>query len=98
MTQEIVDRLDQLIGLYQLANAELISQARERLRADPVVAALLDESEDWTPTGALKAKVAASKNVSEKTVQRRISELVDQKILLASGAGSTRTVKSGGLI
>jgi DNA-binding Lrp family transcriptional regulator len=98
MTQEIVDRLDQLIGLYQLANSEVITQARDRLRADDVVAKLLDETEDWTPTGALKAKVAITTGVSEKTVQRRISELVDQKILLATGSGANRSVKSGGLI
>jgi hypothetical protein len=98
MSDETNDRLDRLIGLFELANAAGLFAARASIRSDEVVAAILDYAEDWQAVGVLKSAVARSTNTSEKTVQRRIAELVDRRLLEAEGAAASRRVKSTGLV
>lgn len=97
MTESTDQRLDRLIGLFELAYSDEISAARQKIRTDPVVAAVLDATEDWVQVGSLKTAIANSEGTSEKTVQRRISEMVSQRLLQADGSAASRRVKSSGL-
>jgi DNA-binding Lrp family transcriptional regulator len=42
----------------------------------------------------VKTSVATAKNISEKTVQRRIAELVERRLLEVDGAAVARRIKS----
>lgn len=97
-TEDVVQRLDRLIALTELAYATEISRARDEMRSDPVTAAILDSTEDWSQSGPLKTKVSTATGSSEKTVQRRISELVEKRFLLVDGSGPSRRVKNASLI
>jgi len=94
----VLERLDLLLGVVQLAYAEQISAARAKLRSDPVVAAILDSSEDWVKTGDLVTQVVAASGASKRTVQRRVSELLTSRALAVQGAGSATSYRSTGLI
>lgn len=95
---EIVERLDRLTAILSLAFAKEISGARSEARADPVTAMVLDSAEDWIAAGKLKQSVSRTVAVAEKTVQRRITELLEMSALTARGNGPTRQYKRTGLL
>jgi hypothetical protein len=97
MAESTDQRLDRLIGLFELAYSDELAAARQKIRADSVVAAILEATEDWVQVGVLKTAVANTEKISEKTVQRRISEMVTQRLLQADGLAVSRRVKSTGL-
>lgn len=83
MDTDIVERLDRLIGLYELVNAEQLEAARAEARSDPATAAILERTDSWVGSGTLKSEIAVQLNTSEKTVQRRILELVTRGALVS---------------
>jgi len=93
----VLERLDRLIALYELVNGDQLMVARELALAEPVTGFLIKEAEEWTTAGALKSSVATKAGTSEKTVQRRIQELVGKKALLARKDGTNISYKSSGL-
>jgi hypothetical protein len=96
---QIVARLDTLIALFQFANADKIEEARTRVRADIVAAAILDAtSVEWVNAGELKSRIAKETNQSERTVLRRIANLVAQRALEQSGTGPRVRYRSTGLL
>lgn len=95
---DIIERLDTLIAITRLAHSDRIEQVRRETRADPVNAAILDAADDWTAAGALRSGVAKSVGQSERTVTRRISELVANGLLSQQGAGPTTKYRASGLI
>jgi hypothetical protein len=75
--EDVVARLDRVTALLQLAYREQIARARDEVLADKVNAALLKATASkYIAAGELKTKVAKSTKQSEKTVQRRIQDLV----------------------
>lgn len=97
--EEIVRRLDLLLGLIGLAFDEQISAARDRARNDPVTAALLDRAaDDWVAAGDLKAAVAKQTGTAERTVSRRLAELVSRRAMLQRGQTATTAYRSSGLL
>ena len=92
-------RLDRLIAIMQLAHADAISRARQTVLIDPVNAAVLEvAAEDWVAAGDLKARVAAETRQSERTVVRRIAQLVALGAVEQTGSGSKVGYRSTGLI
>lgn len=82
---EITKRLDTIISILQLAHSDEIQRARDRIRTDDASDHILDATAtDFVAAGELKRKVAKSSGDSERTVSRRIGELV------ALGALETR--------
>jgi hypothetical protein len=77
--EEILRRLDTLISILRLAHADEIEHARTRILSDPVNAAVLKATSGgkFVASGDLKAKVVKSTKQSEKTVQRRVLDLVE---------------------
>jgi hypothetical protein len=75
--QEVIKRLDTIISILQLAHSAEIQQARDRHLADPATEAVLDAAAtDFVAAGELKRKAAKSSGDSERTVSRRIGELL----------------------
>lgn len=80
--EEITRRLDTIISLIKLAHHESLSEARADALSDPVTAALVEAaSGEFLSAGKLKGVVAKATRQSEKTVQRRISDLVAMGVL-----------------
>jgi hypothetical protein len=92
---EITERLDSIIALMKLTNRERLEA--ERAKLDEVSKALLDATDVPAAVGALKKKVAQKTKQSEKTVQRRIGDLVAMGALTKTGGGATATYRSTGL-
>jgi hypothetical protein len=95
---DVVERLDKLIALFRLVNATALSAAKDAALSDPVVKLLLKECPDWRKAGELKSKVATIASTSEKTVQRRMQELVDEGVLIVRKDGQNLLYKDAGLL
>lgn len=92
------DKLDRIATILLLAFDEQISAARERFRADPVNAAILDATADWIGTTELQRVVADKASVSARTVRTRLSELREKKVLVSEGQGNQIQYKSAGIL
>jgi Lon protease-like protein len=83
---KVIRRLDALIAILRLAHSREIVEARTRIRADEVNNAVLEAAAtDFVGAGELKKTIAKATKQSEKTVQRRVADL------LAIGALEKRT-------
>ena len=97
--EEIIRRLDLLLGLVGLAFDEQIRAARDRAHADPVTEALLDRTaDDWVPAGDLKTAVAKQTGSAERTVGRRLAELVARRAMLQRGQTARTAYRASGLL
>lgn len=98
MTDEVVDRLDQIAAILRLAHREAIESARTSVRSDKVDAAVLDGSSQWIGAGKLQAAVVAKTKTSSRTVQLRIADLLAEGLLDKRGGGPTTEYRASGLI
>ncbi|KAB1661926.1 hypothetical protein F8O07_08605 [Pseudoclavibacter sp. CFCC 13796] len=96
--QEMLDKMDLLLGAVQLAYAEEIKTARADLRSDPVIAAILDTCEDWTASATVINEAVRVSESGKRTVQRRIADLIGKRALMSRGAGASMSYKSTGLL
>lgn len=97
MDEEIVERLDKVIALLQLAHADSIDATSNRIRSDKVYAAILDSTESWT--AASKVQAAAKKaGAARSTTSKKIVELIALGLLEKRGGGSTMAYRSTGLV
>lgn len=86
--EDVVTRLDLIVRLLRLSNAELIAEARKSILGDAVSQEIYDRSESWRPAGALISEVADAADVASRTVNRRLSEMVAKGVLETSGAST----------
>lgn len=99
MDQELADKLDTIIGLLNLAFAEPIQRARAAVLADPVNAAIVDAlGPAPMDAGVLQAAVKAATTQSERTVARRLSDLVAQGMVVRAGSGARVQYRLSGLL
>jgi DNA-binding transcriptional ArsR family regulator len=99
MDQDLAERLDTIIGLLNLAFAEPIERARAAVLADPVKAAVIDAlGSAPMDAGPLQAAVKAATGQSERTVVRRVSDLVAQGMVVRSGTGARVQYRLSGLM
>jgi len=85
---EVVRRLDAVIAILKIANKEALEEVRAKAQADEVTAAILDATEeDFVSSGELKRQVAAKTNQSERTVLRRIGDLLAMGLLERRSSG-----------
>lgn len=95
---EVTERLDTIIALLNLAFSEPIGRARKAVLDDPVAAAVLDAvGAGALSAGELKKTVAATTNQSERTVQRRITTLVSERVIEQIGSGPRTSYRATGL-
>lgn len=97
--QDIIERLDRLIAIQQIAHKDVLDSARSSIRADKVNAAILDVSTTtWVPAAKVQTTVAAKTKAGTRTIQRSIADLIAQGVLEKRGATSKTEYKSTGLI
>lgn len=96
--KEISHKLSQLISLTKLANKDLIQKAKEEVNKDKVFAKILEFSDGTLPSNQFKQKISNEAKVSKKTVQRRISQLLDMGALIAIRKGKEIYYKNSGLL
>jgi hypothetical protein len=98
--QEVLDRLDRLVGIVALAFDKEIAAARASLRKDPVHAAALDllDGTGWLSATYLRASVAKTSGQSEGTVARKMARLVDLGFLESAGATTNLKYRSRGIV
>jgi hypothetical protein len=93
----VVERLDTVSAVLQLAHHDRIEQARRQLRSDPINSVILDACEDWTSAGVIQ-KAAREAGGAERTVRSRLRELVARRALAERGAGPSRQYRATGLV
>jgi hypothetical protein len=96
--RELLQKLDTIIAILQLAFREPIEQARRDILSDPVAAAIVDSAADWVDSGTLQDRVAEATKQSKRTVQRRIAALVSQRVLEQIGSGPRIRYRTTNLI
>jgi Fic family protein len=97
--QEIVERLDRLMTLLEVALAPQLEQGREAVRKDPVDASILDlTAGKWIPTAKLQMQVEAKTETKDRTIRDHIKVLVERGFLQSQGGGRSTQYRSTGVI
>jgi hypothetical protein len=96
--EEIIRRLDRLIGILELTHRAHLQKVREAIRSDGTYDEILTLTVDETPAGTLSKAVQKKTGQSSKTVQRRITDLIELRALERTGAGAGTKYKATGLI
>jgi len=98
-TKDVVERLDQLIAIMKLANAKTLNEYKENISKDEVSQAILELLESGPlDYSTLYEKAAEKSGKSERTVQRRITELSDNKILSKKREGGNVLYQNSGIL
>ena len=95
---EILERLDKLVAIQQLAHREALESARVSIRADKVNAAILDATTKLTPAGKVVTDVRKKTGQSPATISRRIAFLMELGVVEKQGGGPATRYRSTGLI
>lgn len=95
--EEIVQRLDKVVAILQIAHADAIERTRTKIRGDKANAAILDTTAEWT--AAARVQAAATKAGSARsTTSKKIADLIESGMLEKRGAGKSIEYRSTGLI
>ena len=96
---EVLERLDLMLAVLQLAHQSDIERAASTLRADDISAAILDAcADDWVPAGKLTKAVAAQVKKSDRSVRDRLLQLTTKRAIKRRGAGPNVEYRSLGLV
>ncbi len=95
---EVLQRLDRIIAILQIAHKDEIDRARTEITADKIDAAILKATAKETPAGKVVKAAATKAKVSDRAVQEHIQRLVERGLLERSGGGPATTYKATGLI
>lgn len=95
----LLERLDRLTLLLELALAPQLKARRAELREDPVDAAIFDATaSEWIAAADLQKKVAATAKAKPRTIQRRLSALIETGLVVHKGGTRYAKYRSAGLI
>ena len=101
MTKEadLVDRLDRILAVLQLAHFDAIQRASAAIRRDPVSSAILETcTDDWVPAGEVRSRVAEKTGATTSVVKSRIAQLIARRALFERGSTSDRAYHSSNLV
>lgn len=88
--KDVVDRLDQLIVLWKLANRSVILKIKEEIMKDSVSRKILDLADGSRDYTNLAEEVSKTTGKSDRTAKGRISELSEK--------GAIRGIKKEGKV
>ncbi len=95
----LIERVERLTQVIELALAPQLETARAALRANPVDAAILDSgSNGWKPAAKLLAEVEAKTGKKKSAVHDRIATLSQRGFLEKQGGGPTTEYRSSEVI
>lgn len=95
---DVIERLDRLATIMQLAFREQIDNASAAVRADKVNAAILDGTKKLTPAATLKTAVMKKTKVGSSTYADRLAALIELGAVEKQGAGRASQYKATGLV
>lgn len=100
LADAVVERLDLMLAVLQLAHHDAIARAAVDLRTDDIVDAILEAcGEDWVPVAELKTRVKARvPAASETVITRRLGMLVARRAIQRRGATHTVAYRALGLV
>ncbi len=78
---EVTIQLNQIIALLKITFSEKLIEIKRTLLANPVNGRILELADGTRGANSLKDQVATDTDVSTKTVERRIIELVSRGLL-----------------
>jgi hypothetical protein len=95
----LLDRIDHLTRVLELALAPQLEAARASLRRDPIDAAILDAAAGgWKSPGKLQQQVEKRSGKKKRTVQDRIASLTDRGFLEKQGGGPTTEYRTNPVV
>ena len=97
LLREISRKLSQLIVLTKLSSSKFIEETKNEIRKDKVCRILLDLADGSLGASQLKQKVMAATKVSEDTVERRMSLLIEKGGLTPKKIGREVFYENSGL-
>jgi len=97
LLKEISRKLSQLLVLTKLSNSKVIAETKEEIKRDLVAQAILALANGLLSSLQLKEKVTEQTKVSEKTVQRRIVDLVEKGAITPIRKGTEVYYEDSGL-
>jgi len=97
LLKEISHKLSQLIVLTKLTNATQVKSVIEEIKKDQVAQIAIAIADGSLTSSQVKQKVTAQTNVSERTVQRRLAELVEKGVLIPVKRGNELYYEDSGL-
>lgn len=93
---EISRKLDQLIVLLKMSNRAALEEHRKRLERDKVYVRILEISDGSLSYSGLSKKLSEELGVAEITVKRKIADLREMGLLVATRkSGEVFYVNSG---
>lgn len=98
LLKEISLKLTQLLSLFKLVSKDIIRKAKEETNKDVVLVKILEFADGTMPAIPFKQKISNETTVSEKTVERRISDLVDMGALITIRKGKEIFYQNSGLL
>jgi hypothetical protein len=94
----LLERLDRLTGLLELALAPQIEAGRAAVRADEIDAAILDNASGaWKPAGKLQEAVAKKTGKKTRAIQDHIGDLVERGLVQKKSAGPKTEYRATGV-
>jgi hypothetical protein len=96
--EAIIHRLDLILATLRLAFARQLRETRDEMRSDDVTAAILDVTENWTPSTDVQRRVAKGTGKTERRVRDRLPGLVEQGVIAARGSERKLEYRRTGLI
>jgi DNA-binding transcriptional ArsR family regulator len=97
LLKEISQKLSQLITLTRLSSSEVIAKTKEEIKKDSIAQQILTLTDGSLSTLQLVQKVATQNSISERTVQRRIADLLEKGALDVSKKGNVTYYENSGL-
>lgn len=97
LLEQISNKLSQLIVLARLSSSKIIAETKEEIEKDPVSQALLALSDGSLSSTQIAEKAMEQAKASERTVRRRIAELVEKGALTPVRKGKEIYYENSGL-
>jgi len=97
LLKEISHKLSQLLVLTKLSSSKVIAETKEEIRKDPVSLALLSSADGSLSLTQMTGKVIEQTKASERTVKRRIADLVEKGALTSIKKGKENYYENSGL-
>lgn len=98
-SEALLERLDYLTRVIEVALAPQIEATRLALREDSVDAAIIDAAAGaWKSAGKLQQQVEKRSGKRKRTVQDRIAHLTDRGYLEKQGAGPSTEYRTNPVI
>ena len=92
-----LETLKRIETILRVAHRESLIAAGDEIRQDATVVAILDSANDWKTTSALQAAAVKRGASSERTVLRRLGDLVQSHALERREVGKNVEYRSTGI-